>query len=231
MSKRFTEAEIAEVWERRKAGEPTRSIARRLGRNGSSIRRVFEDVGGVRPAPDVEQSGICRPGTGEDLAWGGCGGFVAGDAHGVWDGGQRRPPAGCCFQRTAPTRTHPVPGGADTRFMGNLDRCSHRLYSVRSGLLLITVVVLAAACGADAGISDVTDSSTTIVIGQLGFIEGTVTAGPQCPVQRVPPDPACQDRPVAGATILITERGSGTVARLVTDELGRFSAALAPVSM
>ena len=51
MSKRFTEAEIAEVWERRKAGEPTRSIARRLGRNGSSIRRVFEDAGGVRPAP------------------------------------------------------------------------------------------------------------------------------------------------------------------------------------
>ena len=51
MSKRFTEAEIAEVWERRKAGEPTRSIARRLGRNGSSIRRLFEDAGGVRPAP------------------------------------------------------------------------------------------------------------------------------------------------------------------------------------
>jgi IS30 family transposase len=50
VSKRFTEAEIAEVWERRKAGEPTRSIARRLGRNGSSIRRLFEDAGGVRPA-------------------------------------------------------------------------------------------------------------------------------------------------------------------------------------
>ncbi len=47
---RFTEAEIAEVWERRKAGELTRSIARRLGRNGSSIRRLFEDAGGVRPA-------------------------------------------------------------------------------------------------------------------------------------------------------------------------------------
>ena len=51
MSRRFTEAEIAEVWERRKTGEPTRSIARRLGRNGSSIRRLFEDAGGVRPAP------------------------------------------------------------------------------------------------------------------------------------------------------------------------------------
>ncbi len=50
MSRRFTEAEIVEVWERRKAGELTRSIARRLGRNGSSIRRLFEDAGGVRPA-------------------------------------------------------------------------------------------------------------------------------------------------------------------------------------
>ncbi len=50
MSVRFTEAEIAEVWERRGAGELTRSIARRLGRNGSSIRRLFEDGGGVRPA-------------------------------------------------------------------------------------------------------------------------------------------------------------------------------------
>jgi len=47
---RFTEAEMAEVWERRQAGEPTRSIARRLGRNASSIRRVFENTGGVRPA-------------------------------------------------------------------------------------------------------------------------------------------------------------------------------------
>jgi len=51
VSRRFTEAEIAEVWERRKAGELTRSIARRLGRDGSSIRRLFEDAGGVRPAP------------------------------------------------------------------------------------------------------------------------------------------------------------------------------------
>ena len=51
MLRRFTEAEIAEVWERRGAGEPTRSIGRRLGRNGSSIRRLFEDAGGVRLAP------------------------------------------------------------------------------------------------------------------------------------------------------------------------------------
>ena len=51
VSRRFTEAEVVEVWERRHAGDATRSIARRLGRNGSSIRRLFEDAGGVRPAP------------------------------------------------------------------------------------------------------------------------------------------------------------------------------------
>ena len=49
--RRFTEAEIVEVWECRQAGEPTRVIVRRLGRNASSIRRVFENASGVRPAP------------------------------------------------------------------------------------------------------------------------------------------------------------------------------------
>ena len=50
MSRRFTEAEVVEVWDRRQADELTRSIARRFGRNGSSIRRLFEEAGGVRPA-------------------------------------------------------------------------------------------------------------------------------------------------------------------------------------
>jgi len=45
----FTEAEIREVWERRKAGELNRSIGRRLGRSGASIRAVVESSGGVRP--------------------------------------------------------------------------------------------------------------------------------------------------------------------------------------
>jgi hypothetical protein len=62
VSVRFTEAEIAEVWERRQAGELTRSIARRLGRNGSSIRRLFEDAGGVHPRarePGIAIIGCC----------------------------------------------------------------------------------------------------------------------------------------------------------------------------
>ncbi len=47
---RFTVAEMVEVWERRRAGVPIGVIARWLGRNASSIRRVVENTGGVRPA-------------------------------------------------------------------------------------------------------------------------------------------------------------------------------------
>ena len=70
MSRRFTEAEIAEVWERRQAGELTRSIARRLGRNGSSIRRLFEDAGGVRPAPRTRSVRHLWLHEREEISWG-----------------------------------------------------------------------------------------------------------------------------------------------------------------
>ena len=49
MSRRFMEDEIAEVGERRKTGELNRSIGRRLGRSGASIRALVEASGGVRP--------------------------------------------------------------------------------------------------------------------------------------------------------------------------------------
>ena len=51
-------------------------------------------------------------------------------------------------------------------------------------------------------------------------------AGPTCPVERVPPDPACDSRPVAGATILILDGSGNTVAKAVTDAQGN---AFAPV--
>ncbi len=47
--RRFTEAEKAEVWDRWQGGEAMRSIARRLGRESSSVRTMIEDTGGVRP--------------------------------------------------------------------------------------------------------------------------------------------------------------------------------------
>ena len=53
MSKRFSEAEIVEVWERRAAGEQNRSIGRQVGRSGASIRALIEASGGVRPVRRV----------------------------------------------------------------------------------------------------------------------------------------------------------------------------------
>ena len=53
MSKRFSDAEIVEVWERRAAGELNRLIGRRLGRSGASIRALIEASGGVRPVARV----------------------------------------------------------------------------------------------------------------------------------------------------------------------------------
>ena len=48
---RFTELEKAEVWDRWQGGEAMRQIARRLGRESSSVRTLIEDTGGVRPMP------------------------------------------------------------------------------------------------------------------------------------------------------------------------------------
>ena len=59
-------------------------------------------------------------------------------------------------------------------------------------------------------------------------IRGTVTAGPVCPVVTDPPDPACADRPVPGAVLVVTTLTGVEVARAVTDAEGRFALALAP---
>ena len=60
------------------------------------------------------------------------------------------------------------------------------------------------------------------------LVMGRATAGPVCPVERNPPDPACAARPVAGAVLLIQDVASGReVGRVTTDHDGRFSVALA----
>ena len=59
-------------------------------------------------------------------------------------------------------------------------------------------------------------------------VGGRATAGPTCPVERNPPDPACARRPVAGAVLVIQDRAGSEVARVTTGKDGRFSVALAP---
>jgi hypothetical protein len=59
-------------------------------------------------------------------------------------------------------------------------------------------------------------------------ITGQVVAGPQCPVQRVPPDSRCADRPTE-ATIQVVDTATGrTAATVRTTPDGRFRIELPP---
>jgi hypothetical protein len=58
------------------------------------------------------------------------------------------------------------------------------------------------------------------------WIAGLAYAGPVCPVARVPPDPSCADRPVAGAAVVIRDGDGRAVARSTTAADGTFLAAV-----
>ena len=64
-------------------------------------------------------------------------------------------------------------------------------------------------------------------LGPTSTLSGIVLAGPTCPVVRDPPDPACEDRPVAGAAIVAVDAQGQEVGRANTDADGMFSLALA----
>lgn len=53
-------------------------------------------------------------------------------------------------------------------------------------------------------------------------IGGMGVAGPVCPVETVPPDPACAPRPVAGAVLVIRDGTGSEVARTTTGAEGSF---------
>ncbi len=59
-------------------------------------------------------------------------------------------------------------------------------------------------------------------------IAGHATAGPVCPVETNPPDPACAPRPVAGATVRVTDPSGTEVATATTDDLGAYVVAVPP---
>jgi hypothetical protein len=86
--------------------------------------------------------------------------------------------------------------------------------------VLLTLTVLLAACGDD-------DASTTIA-GTRHEVSGYAHAGPVCPVEQTPPDPACADRPVEGAVILALDESGATVASATTAVDGTFTLSLPP---
>lgn len=56
-----------------------------------------------------------------------------------------------------------------------------------------------------------------------GEVFGRATAGPTCPVVQNPPDPACADRPIEGAVIVVRAASGSEVARVTTAADGLFS--------
>jgi hypothetical protein len=61
-------------------------------------------------------------------------------------------------------------------------------------------------------------------------VSGMVTAGPTCPVETDPPNPACAERPVAGAELVILDQDGTEVLRATTLEDGTFTIQLVPGS-
>jgi len=82
---------------------------------------------------------------------------------------------------------------------------------------LLLVLILASACAGG-------PASTTVAV--TGEVVGTVVAGPTCPVEQEPPDPACADRPVNGAVIVILDPSGQEVTRVNTHQDGTFQVRL-----
>ncbi|MEO6578294.1 MAG: carboxypeptidase-like regulatory domain-containing protein [Candidatus Limnocylindria bacterium] len=59
-------------------------------------------------------------------------------------------------------------------------------------------------------------------------VRGSAVAGPVCPVERQPPDPACAPHPVEGARIAVIDAQGEQVALATTDASGGFSVDIVP---
>ena len=102
-------------------------------------------------------------------------------------------------------------------------------------LALGAIVLLVAGCGPASGAPSVPPGTSAsapaspagTAVAQSG-IQGTATAGPVCPVEKVPPDPACAPRPVVGAVIVVRAAGGAEVARVQTGADGGYHADLPP---
>lgn len=75
--------------------------------------------------------------------------------------------------------------------------------------------------------SDAWPSQPADVVQDTG-IRIKAVAGPVCPVEKFPPDPACAPKPVANATILIADASGRDKGMVMTDASGQAFAGLAP---
>lgn len=94
----------------------------------------------------------------------------------------------------------------------------------RLPVLLAATVVVAGAC-----VAAVPAASGPAASGAPGVVlQGRVTAGPTCPVERMPPDPSCAPRNVGGAVIVVRSAGGVEVGRTTSASTGSWSITLAP---
>ena len=76
-------------------------------------------------------------------------------------------------------------------------------------ILALLIAICASACGPAPAVAPPGTGLSIIAV-----------AGPVCPVERVPPDPACAPRPVGGATVLVLDSQGKTVTMVVLDDRG-----------
>ena len=59
-------------------------------------------------------------------------------------------------------------------------------------------------------------------------VSGIVLLGPTCPVERIPPDPTCADKPYSTKLVVTTSDQSRVITEFTSDANGKFSVVLAP---
>ena len=65
-------------------------------------------------------------------------------------------------------------------------------------------------------------TSTPITMVVTSGIEGSITIGPTCPVQRIPPDLNCADRPFQATVIVKTADEQKEISRFSSGKYGKF---------
>ncbi|MEA2631359.1 MAG: SdrD B-like domain [Chloroflexota bacterium] len=91
---------------------------------------------------------------------------------------------------------------------------------MKIGSILLAVnflVMFVAGCGGTTA-----GASSTASVAHTTGIRGTATAGPVCPVEKIPPDPSCAPRPVAGAILVVRDPSGSEIARATTAADGTF---------
>lgn len=76
-------------------------------------------------------------------------------------------------------------------------------------------------------VTSITRVSIDVPVSPSG-VRGTVTVGPTCPVERMPPDPTCADRPLQIKLQLMTADAKDIIKTFSSDKNGNYEVTIAP---